>query len=44
MNICITEEMMVLEILIIANGNDNFVVLITDGRDRAQTRTKGVAV
>ena len=37
--------MMVLEILIIANGNnDNFVVLITDGRDKAQTRTEGVAV
>ena len=35
-NLCITEEM-VLEISIIANGNnDNFVVLITDDRDNAQ--------
>ena len=44
-NIRITEEIMVLGILIIANrNNDNFVLLIKDGRDKAQTRTEGIAV
>ena len=41
MNICITEEIMVLQISIIANGNnDNFVVLITEGRKK-NTNTNG---